>query len=69
MQAVIVEIKDKFAAALSEDGRILKIRNKNYVMGQEIKLKNTAIYIKLSVLATAFLAASAVLAWSYYRLI
>lgn len=66
MQAVIVEIKGKSAAALSEDGRVLKIKNKDYVMGQEIKLKNTAKYIKLSVLAVAFLAVATALAWTYY---
>jgi hypothetical protein len=67
MQAVIVEVKDRAAAVLSEDGRILKIRNKNYVMGQEIKLKNTAKHIKLSVMAVAFLAILTALIWSYYN--
>lgn len=36
MKSVVLEIKGKFAAVLSDDGSIKKIKNKNYVVGQEI---------------------------------
>ena len=32
MRAVVTQIQGKFAAILSEDGRIEKITNKNYVI-------------------------------------
>ena len=38
MKAIIVEIRDKYVAALSDNGRILKIKNYNYAIGQEIKI-------------------------------
>lgn len=65
MKAVIVEIKGNIAAVLSEGGRISKIKNKNYAAGQEIILKNTGKYIKLTVAAVIvlFLAAS----WAYFE--
>jgi len=53
MKAVIVEIKDNVAAVLSEDGRISKIRNKKYSVGQEIVLKKTNTYIKIAVSSAA----------------
>lgn len=34
MRAVVTQIQGKFAAILSEDGRIEKITNKNYVIGR-----------------------------------
>ena len=39
MRAVVTQIQGKFAAILSEDGRIEKITNKNYVIGQVIEMK------------------------------
>ena len=39
MKAVIVELKDKYAAVLSDDGRVTKIVNNNYCLGQEIEMK------------------------------
>lgn len=36
MKSVVLEIKGKFAAVLSDDGSIKKVKNKNYVIGQEI---------------------------------
>ena len=38
MNAVIVDIKGKHAAALDEDGSIIKIANADYVIGQRIEL-------------------------------
>lgn len=36
MKSVVLEIKGKFAAVLSDDGSIKKVKNKNYAVGQEI---------------------------------
>nr|WP_314466448.1 anti-sigma factor domain-containing protein [uncultured Clostridium sp.] len=36
MKSVVLEIKGKFAAVLSDDGSIKKVKNKNYMVGQEI---------------------------------
>ncbi|NNJ29428.1 anti-sigma-I factor RsgI family protein [Lacrimispora defluvii] len=36
MKSVVLEIKGKYAAVLSDDGGIKKVKNKNYVVGQEI---------------------------------
>ena len=38
MNAVIVDIKRKYAAALDENGNILKIPNANYSLGQKVQL-------------------------------
>lgn len=65
MKAVIVEIKDSVAAALCEDGRVSKIKNKNYAIGQEIILKNNNKYIKLAASAAAALTLFATPAWAY----
>jgi hypothetical protein len=63
MKAVIVEIKGNAAALLSEDGRVLKVKNKNYVIGQEITIKNNKIKIAISVAFVLILAAA--FAWLY----
>ena len=39
MRSVVVEIKNDFAAVLSDDGRILKVKNKDYTLGQVIVMK------------------------------
>lgn len=36
MKSIVVEIRGNFAAVLSDDGCIKKIRNNNYVIGQEV---------------------------------
>lgn len=38
MDAVIVDIRNKKAAALSKDGRVVRIRNAGYEIGQQIEL-------------------------------
>ncbi len=37
MKAVVVEIRDKYVAVLAKNGRIYKIKNNNYTIGQEIE--------------------------------
>ena len=65
MKAVIVDIKDNVAAMLSEDGRVSKVKNKNYAIGQEIVLRNKNKYLKLAASAAAALMLFATPAWAY----
>lgn len=55
MKAIIVETRNKYAAMLSDDGCIVKIRNKNYTVGQEVHtiMTNKIINIKSAVLTAA----------------
>ena len=58
MKAVVVELNDSFAAILSDDGCIATVKNKNYEIGQVIKIdknKNNDIIKKI----TAFAASAA----------
>ena len=69
MKAVIVDIRDNFAAALSDDGRIYKIKNNNYTIGQEIKIKKQILsngFVKFAASAAAAIALLVVPAWAYY---
>lgn len=45
MRSVVVEIKNDFAAVLSDDGRILKVKNKDYTLGQVIVMKKEKFHI------------------------
>lgn len=77
MKSVVVEIKGKFAAVLSDDGSIKKVKNRNYVIGQEIwpvqreevmKMKKLHITKKLAVCAASaaiMLFSSGVGVWAY----
>ena len=42
MNAVIVDIKGRQAAALREDGAVVRIRNEGYEIGQQLELRNLA---------------------------
>lgn len=65
MKAVIVEIKDKYVAALCSDGRIIKMKNKHYTIGQEIDMKSSKTLVKFAASAAAALVVFAVPAWAY----
>lgn len=61
MKSVVLEIKGKFAAVLSDDGSIKKVKNRNYAVGQEIwsiqkeedlKMKNLPITKKIALCAS-----------------
>ncbi|MGC6174528.1 anti-sigma-I factor RsgI family protein [Lacrimispora sp. 38-1] len=61
MKSVVLEIKGKFAAVLSDDGSIKKVKNRNYAVGQEIwsiqkeedlKMKNLPITKKMALCAS-----------------
>ncbi|MBF7097374.1 anti-sigma factor domain-containing protein [Alkalibacter mobilis] len=50
MKAVVTEIRDEYAALLLEDGSFIKVKNKNYLMGEvlemnEIKVKKSPKFI------------------------
>lgn len=64
MKAVILEIKGGKAAVLSEDGRISRISNKNYTIGQQIIMRNNS-YVKLAATAAAAVLLFATPAWAY----
>ncbi len=58
MKAVVVEIKDKYVAVMSDDGVVSKLENNNFKLGQVISMKekNNIINIgmkKIAVLASA----------------
>ena len=56
MKAIIVEVKGKYAAVLTDDGIVSKIKNRNYEIGQEIVIKNNSNkIIRLSPAAAASL--------------
>lgn len=70
MKAVVVEIRDKYVAALSSDGRIYKIKNNDYNIGQEIEIKKYLVNNNRFIKTVATVAASIMLfvapAWAYF---
>lgn len=70
MKSVIVEIKNDFAAILSDDGSVTRIRNRNYVVGQVIEMNvSKASITKRLVLGVASVAmlvfTTSIGAWAY----
>jgi anti-sigma factor-like protein len=69
MKAVVVEIRDKYVAVLSNDGRIYKIKNDDYNIGQEIEIKKYLVNNNRFIKTIATVAASIMLlvvpAWAY----
>jgi hypothetical protein len=69
MKAVVVEIKNDFAAVLSDDGCFTKVKNNNYKMGQVIEVNRNKVPMKKKVVicaaSAAFLIAGGVTAWAY----
>lgn len=55
MKAVVVEIRKDNAALLSDDGCIVRVKNKNYQIGQEIEtsLKTNVKFKKVAIFAAA----------------
>lgn len=45
MIGVIVEIRGDIAAMLSDDGCIVKVKNKNYEIGQEVEINMKESFI------------------------
>ena len=66
MKAVVVEIKGKHAAILTEDGLVSKISNKDYAIGQEIIIKNKSNkLIRITAAAAAAIMIFVTPAWAY----
>ena len=66
MKAIIIEIKGNYAAVLSNDGVVSKIRNKNYFVGQEIVIKNNSSkLIRMTAAAAAAIMIFVTPAWAY----
>ena len=71
MKAVILEIRDELAAVMSDDGRIWKVKNHEYTVGQEIEMKKQISRGTRKLIAWAAAAAALVLtcgtgAYAYY---
>ena len=69
MKAVVVEIRDGYAAVLSDDGQVTRVKNKNYELGQMIQLKTHQIPYPRKLAAFTASAAAFLLfgvsAWAY----
>ena len=61
MKAVILEIRDELAAVMSDDGRIWKVKNHEYTVGQEIEMKKQITRSSRKLIAWAAAAAALVL--------
>lgn len=71
MKAVIVEIRAAYAAALTDDGCVMKLKNRNYTIGETIEVSNTPVIQMRSVVKWASSVAAAVIlcvvsAWTYW---
>ena len=71
MKAVVVEIKNQYVAVLTDDGSIIKVKNKNYALGQEILLNNEKFVISFNNKIATFVVSVAAIAvlgtgtWAY----
>lgn len=68
MKAVVLEIKNKYAAVLTDDGRIIKVKNDRYIIGQTLQLNNSGAQIKRKISIIAAAAAIIIMGtgtWSY----
>ncbi|HEY5524202.1 MAG TPA: anti-sigma factor domain-containing protein [Clostridium sp.] len=61
MKGVIVEIRNDYAAVLSDNGSINKIKNNNYQIGEEIQMINTTKKSKKKIYALAASVAATIL--------
>ncbi|HEX3039576.1 MAG TPA: anti-sigma factor domain-containing protein, partial [Caproiciproducens sp.] len=71
MKACVVEIRGNLAAVLTDEGCIIKVKNKDYAIGQVIELKKQAIHFSVRTAAVAASVAivmllGSVTAWAYY---
>ena len=69
MKAVVVEIRKDFAAVLSDDGRILKVKNQNYAVGQVIEVKEAKLKAPRlipAIVAAALAIVCGIGAYAYY---
>lgn len=71
MKACVVEVRGNLAAVLTDEGCIIKVKNRNYAIGQVIELKKQAIHFSVRTAAVAASVAivmllGSVTAWAYY---
>lgn len=69
MKAVVVEIRGNKAALLSDDGCVVKVKNENYEIGQEVSFnmkKNISIKKKIAYFAASIAVVVGVGAATYY---
>lgn len=71
MKACIVQIRGSHAAALVDNGRVIKIRNRNYSVGQVVALKQKLLNIPAKALGLTAAAAAVIMffgigAWAYF---
>lgn len=69
MKAVVVEIQNGYAAILSDDGRILKVKNQNYAVGQVIEVKEAKLKaprLMPAIVAAALAIVCGIGAYAYY---
>lgn len=75
MKALVVEIKDRYAAVLLEDGLIKKVKNVNYTIGEVIEVEQKKFtfegrskkkFIAILASAATFFILCGVGVWSYY---
>lgn len=72
MKAVIVDKKGRYAVALSDDGSIIKIRNRNYEIGQVFEMKkrlnfDIGKFTKITAAAALFLLVIGIGAFTYFH--
>lgn len=70
MKAVIVEIRGKHAAALTDDGIVRQVKNRQYAVGQEILMegqpRRKMVLIRRSACVAAVVLLLGTSAWAYY---
>lgn len=69
MKAVVLEIKNGYAAVLTDDGSITKVKNDHYVIGQTLQINNSRMQLRKKVSMIAAAAAAIIImgtgTWSY----
>ena len=69
MKAVVLEIKNGYAAVLSDDGCIIKVKSHHYIIGQTLQINNSGMQLRKKVSMIAAAAAAIIIigtgTWSY----
>lgn len=68
MKACILEIRGNHAAALTDDGSFIKIRNRNYKVGQAVERKNSILSMPTKIVGIAAACAAIVFVLSIARI-
>lgn len=73
MRGIVIDFRDSYAAVLSDDGNIVKLKNQNYTIGQVIDLKEQSFYqakkhtkwLASAISAAALVCVLGTTAWAY----